>query len=115
MSQKLEARTRILCSFRIWVQKILSYSFVESNEIIFQKSKKLVWAKKFSPHFVFTHHFDSKLKVGIFIYIPPCRAEAILKNALFEILLSFDKACQFSFSLDTHFLKNLRFDQNHFR
>jgi hypothetical protein len=45
MSQKLGVRTRILCSFRIWVQKILSYSFVENNEIIFQKSKKLVWAE----------------------------------------------------------------------
>ena len=51
MNQKLPVRTRILCSFRIWAQKFLLSSLVKSNEIIFEKSKKLVWDKIFSTHF----------------------------------------------------------------
>ena len=93
MNQKLPVRTRILCSFRIWAQKFLLSSLVKSNEIIFEKSKKLVWDKIFSTHFCISHNFHSKLEIRFFIYIPPCRAEANLQNALFEILLSFNKVC----------------------
>ncbi len=62
MNQKLSVRTRILCSFRIWVQKFLLYSLVKSNEIIFEKPKKLVWDKIFSTHFCIYAQFRFKTR-----------------------------------------------------
>jgi hypothetical protein len=53
MNQKLSVRTRILCSFRIWVQKFLLYSLVKSNEIIFEKPKKLVLGQNLFHTFLF--------------------------------------------------------------
>jgi hypothetical protein len=83
--------------------EILSQFLFESSEIIFEKPKKLSLGGKFIRTFLYFHCYDSKLKVGIFIYIPACRSEATLQNALFEDFLSFDKASQFSFFLNTHF------------
>ena len=86
----------------------------ESSEIISEKPKNLVWTDNFSAHSFYFHYCDSKLKVGIFIYISACRSEATLQNALFQIILVFDKASQFFFFLNSYFLKNRLFDQNCF-
>jgi hypothetical protein len=57
------------------------------NEIIFEKSKTLVW----------TYHCDSKLKVEIFIHIPAYRLEAILQSVLFQIFCLWTSCLGFRF------------------
>ena len=69
--------------------EILSQFLFESSETISEKPKSLVWTENFSAHFFYFHYCDSKLKVGIFIYISACRSEATLQNALFQVFLIF--------------------------
>jgi hypothetical protein len=42
----------------------------------------------FSHIFGFPTYFDCKLKVGTFLYLPVCRPEATLQNALFEMFFA---------------------------
>ncbi len=82
------------------------YNFLfKASEIIFDKTKKISLDQNFFCTLLYFHYYSLKLKVGIIIYISVCRSEAALKNALFEIFLSFDEASQFFFFLNTCFWK----------
>ncbi len=78
--------------------KSLSQFLFENREITFDKSKKISLGRKFFCTLVYFHYYNSKVKVGIFIYTSACRSEAALQNALFEIFCHPRKHLNFSFS-----------------
>ncbi len=103
-----------LVLFQNMCLEILSEFLFESSEIISEKPKNLVWTDNFSAHSFYFHYCDSKLKVGIFIYISACRSEATLQNALFQVFFVFQQGTSIFVFPKYSFLKNRPFYQKLF-
>ncbi len=82
--------------------EILCQLLFESSELIFDRPKNSFARKIFRP-FSYFHFCDPKLKVETFVVIPTCREKSTLQNGLFDFILSFDKASDFSFFLNRDF------------